>query len=354
MSRQSELAALGRVASTGALSNRNLIINGAMQVAQRGTSATLTDSSYTNVDRFKVNRDFPTGVTSISTSQDSDAPSGFSNSLKIEPDQARTAALASADRLFLNYSIEAQNLQHLDYNTSAAKTLALSFWIKSNLTGVVSLEISADDSTDTNYQHYHESVTINNADTWEYKTVFISGNVNNPINNDNGSGIGITWVLAAGPVFTSGTFVTGSWHDTTAGDRSSSSNIDIYSSTSNYVNITGVQLEVNTVTDFEHRSYGDELARCQRYCFVYYSDNQYNSYSVKTGNTSFYALTKALPVTMRAQPTSSINGTVVGTVDGTRHDRNSFFFHFTLDGGGYGYLYNATSPHKVFTLDAEL
>lgn len=266
MSKARKLAELGAVYNDGALSNRNLIINGAMQVAQRGTSSTITSSVYSNVDRFSINRDFPTGVTSISTSQDSDAPSGFANSLKIEPDQARTAALSSADRLFLNYNIEAQDLQHLDYNTSSAKTLTLSFWIKSNLTGVVSLEISADDSTDANYQYYHESVTINSADTWEYKTVSIAGNVNNPINDDNGSGLGITWVLAAGPVFTGGTFGTGSWHDTTAGDRASSSNIDIYSSTSNYVSLTGVQLEVgDTATPFEHRSYGDELARCERY-----------------------------------------------------------------------------------------
>ena len=314
MSRQSELAALGRVADTGALSNRNLIINGAMKVAQRGTSSTITTSVYSNVDRFSINRDFPTGVTSISTSQDSDAPSGFANSLKIEPDQARTAALSSADRLFLNYNIEAQDLQHLDYNTSSAKTLTLSFWIKSNLTGIVSLEINAADSTDTNYQYFHESVTINSADTWEYKTISIAGNVNNPIDDDNGSGIGITWVLAAGPVFTSGTFETGSWHDTTAGDRASSSNIDIYSSTSNYVSLTGVQLELgDTATDFEHRSYGDELQRCLRYYWQAINipsntgTNRYGFYDASPYSTStaVYGVLQ-FPVRMRTAPTFSV------------------------------------------------
>ena len=295
----------------GSLSGRNVIVNGAMQVAQRGTSSTMTSTGYTNVDRFSINRDFPTGVTSISTSQDSDAPSGFANSLKIEPDQARTAALSSADRLFLNHVIEAQNLQHLDYNTSSAKTITLSFFIKSNLTGVVSVEISADDSTDSNYQYYHESVTINAANTWEYKTVSIAGNVNNPINDDNGGGIGLTWVLAAGPVFTSGTFGTGSWHDTTAGDRASSSNIDIYSSASNYVKLTGVQLEIGPqATPFEHEPVGVTLSKCQRYYQTIISNNQNGTVMVNRNrlNTNEYSGTAYAPSKMRGLPNITSTG----------------------------------------------
>ena len=296
----------------GSLSGRNVIVNGAMQVAQRGTSSTMTSTGYTNVDRFSINRDFPTGVTSISTSQDSDAPSGFANSLKIKPDQARTAALSSADRLFLNHVIEAQNLQHLDYNTSSAKTITLSFFIKSNLTGVVSVEISADDSTDSNYQYYHESVTINAANTWEYKTVSIAGNVNNPINDDNGGGIGLTWVLAAGPVFTSGTFGTGSWHDTTAGDRASSSNIDIYSSASNYVKLTGVQLEIGPqATPFEHEPISVTLSKCQRYFYQPVNNTAsgerhgFMEASSYNGSASTYGVFQ-FPVPMRVPPTYSV------------------------------------------------
>ena len=292
--------------------NRNLIINGAMRVAQRGASSANTTSlsGYFTVDRFSVNNDYPSGVTSMSFSQDTDAPDGFSNSFKVTPDQARDAALSGADRAFVNYNIEAQDLQQLDYNTSSAKNMTLSFYIKSNLTGVVSLEFNAPDATDSNFQSLHQSVTINSANTWERKTVSIPGNVNNPINNDNGTGLGFSFIYAAGPVFTSGTFTTGVWHDTTTGNRASSSNIDIFSSASNFVSITGVQLEVgDTATDFEHRSFGDELAKCQRYFQTLGGTNTNDAFAAGfTTNANFFGYGH-LNNTMRAAPTGSVSGT---------------------------------------------
>jgi len=312
------LADLGNAYDDGALSNRNLITNGAMQVAQRGTSKTGDTgiSGYKTVDRFKVNNDFPSGVTSIAYSQDTDAPDGFSSSLKIQPEQSRTAALSGADRLFLNHSIEAQNLQHLSYGSASAKTLTISFLVKSNLTGIVTVEFSNPDTPNANFQLYHETVTINAANTWEYKTVSIAGNANGGIDNDNGTGLGITWSLAAGPAFTSGTFSTGVWHDTTAGNRASPSNIDLYSSSSNYFQLTGVQLEVgDTATPFEHRSYGDELARCQRYfCEAEFKANlSAHASACRIGGTINF------PTTMRASPSiSSIvdsSGPQISSVD---------------------------------------
>lgn len=306
-----------QIADNAVHGRRNLIINGAMNVAQRGTSKTgITSSIYSTVDRIAHNHDYPTGVTSIATSQDSDGPSGFTKCFKIEPEQARTAALSGADRLFVTYKLEAQNLTHLDYGSSDAKNLTVSFWVKSNLTGIVTVEITSPDSG-SSYQYYHETITINTADTWEYKTFQILGNTNGTINNDTGIGLQMGLHVASGPTFTSGTFSTGSWRDGTSGNRSSSSNIDIYSSASNYFKITGIQFEVgDKATPFEHRSYGDELLECQRY-YREYGGNTANERVGVGFNHATNQCRLAIPLSpnMRTAPSESTSADSHWTVE---------------------------------------
>ena len=286
----------------GGLSHRNLIINGAMTISQRTTSSSTVGagSGYSVMDRFKTNNDLPSGVSNLTLSQDSDAPTGFSKSYKVTPNQAGT--LADSDRFFLTTSLEAQDIRNSGWNyTDPNSKLTLSFYIKSNLTGIVSLELNSPDSPSTK-RHFRSTVTINSANTWERKTVTITGDSQLVFDDNNDAGLHITWHYASGPNFSSGTHVTGSW-DTTAvaANRSSSSNINIYSNTSNFVSLTGVQLEVgDTATSFEHRTYSDELLRCQRY-FTFAPSGTVFPGRGNSGSSYIYSYQSTVP--MRVSPT---------------------------------------------------
>jgi len=250
---------------------RNLVINGDMQIAQRGTSATgLGNGSagYHTADRWRFSE---TGAPTceFTQSQDTDVPNGqgFSSSLKMDCTTSQ-GSLAAADQIKIEQRIEAQNLQHLKFGTSNAETVTVSFWVKSNKTGTYILNIyQADDD-----RSISKSYTINSADTWEKKTITIEGDVLGTINNDNGLGWYVIWALAMGSDYTSGTLQT-SWGAYTAANYMVGQ-VNLADSTSNYINITGVQLEVgDTATPFEHRPYDMELARCQRYLPIFKSSS---------------------------------------------------------------------------------
>jgi len=266
---------------------RNLIINGAMQVAQRGTSTT---GGGFLVDRFELNINNTDNI-AITQSQDSSGPSGFANSWKILATTAESV-VAADERVRFRQNIEGQNLQQFAFGTSAAKSMTLSFYVKSNKTGTYAVNLEQDDASRVIGSTY----TINAANTWEYKTITVSGDTSGTINNDNGVGLVVSWYLLAGSNYTStdntsyGASANGKQaygHSTTWGQ---STNDDFY--------ITGVQLEVgDTATPFEHRSYGDELARCQRYYYTTGADYGHGVFNANTyGSTSF-------PVTMRSDPT---------------------------------------------------
>jgi hypothetical protein len=308
------------VASVGALSNRNIIINGAMQVAQRATQVTgNTSGGYLTCDRFR-----PT-ISSLGTwtvDQSTDAPNGFSNSLKLTCTTA-DASPAAGDSALIRYLPEGQDLQHLSFGTADAKSFVVSFWVKSNKTGTASLSIIQIDDSNA---FVSPTYTINSADTWEYKTIVVPGNTNNGIDNDNSLGLYIDWYINSGSTYSSGTNRT-TWTTYTAADRNAS-NLGVGGATSDYFAITGVQLEVGTVaTPFEHRSYGDELARCQRYCYAAVADGSIDNYA-PLANGRFYNTSDAqfnifFPVTMRHPPTLDSATTAAGT-----------FFYNT--GGGFG------------------
>jgi hypothetical protein len=249
------------LATQNSLGVRNLIINGDMRIAQRGTSVTgITSSSgtYYTVDRFGQ---WLSGAGTWTHAQDTDVPTGqgFANSVKLSCTTAN-ASLSATAYYHSKYTIEAQNLQHLKYGTSSAEKITLSFWVKSNKTGTYILELEQDDSSKVISQSY----TISSADTWEKKTLTYDGNTADVINNDNGRGIHIWFWFAAGSNFTSGTLNT-SWNSRTQANDAVGQ-VNLADSTSNYINITGVQLEVGTeATPFEHRPYDMELQRCMRY-----------------------------------------------------------------------------------------
>jgi hypothetical protein len=246
--------------SNGAVSGvnfgrRNLIINGAMQVAQRGTSVSgITGGGYYTCDRWDW---YSNCEETITQSQSTDAPDGFSNSLKVEVTTAETT-VTSIENARIQYGIEGQDLQHLAYGTSAAKSITISFWVKSSVTGDYSCSIQHIDVS----QYYSDVYTINSANTWEYKTITVPGYTSTAIANDNTEGMRINFGLTSGTDHTSGS--TQTWGGSTS--RHAGLDVDVVSTLNATWQITGVQLEVGSVaTPFEHRSYGEELTLCQRY-----------------------------------------------------------------------------------------
>ena len=297
MSKAAELAAL--IGSQTALSNRNLIINGAMKVAQRGTSSTgNTSGGLKTVDRFAVQtagRDQHI----YTAEQVSDAPAGFTNSFKLTTTTAESAIDAN-DAFWFAQKIEAQNLQHLQNGLSGAKSVTLSFYVKSSQTGTFGVNLYKPDNT---ARIINASYTISSANTWEYKTVTFAGDTSGGgIDNDNGEGLRVTWTLAAGSDFDSVNST--SWANYTVTNWAGSHAQDGVITTANATwQITGVQLEIGEqATSFEHRSFADELRRCQRYYF----EIDFDAGEEPLGayyNSNRSVCTQAFHVQMRTDPT---------------------------------------------------
>jgi len=264
MSRAREFADLAGSADAGGLTGRNLIINGAMQVAQRGTSfATMGngDSQYT-LDRFKW-QESGSPTLEMTVTQDSSSPNemGNSKSLKVEVTTAQSS-LGSGDRVRIEQYIEAQNCQSIAKGTSAAKALSASFWVKSSKTGTYIVELQENDNDRINSQSY----SISSANTWEHKTLTFPADTTGAINNDTGNGISFRMYLCAGTDYTSGSLNT-SWVGVSGNNTGAAvGQVNLADTVNATWYITGVQLEVGEqATPFEHRSFGEELALCQRY-----------------------------------------------------------------------------------------
>ncbi len=257
MSRARDLADLGGSADAGGLTGRNLIINGNMACSQRGTQTDQT-SGYTACDRWNF---IESGSTVITTSQSTDTPAsqGFANSLKVDVTTASGTPSASHYAI-IRQKLEGQDLQHLLYGTSSAKKITLSFWVKSPKTGKQYVELY---HTDAAY-HNQQSYTIAAANTWQYVSLTYNGYETTAFDNDNGNSLMIQYWLMTGSDYTSGTTTENTWHNTNANRFSGL--VNVVDNTANNWFLTGVQLEVGeTATPFEHRSYGDELRRCQRF-----------------------------------------------------------------------------------------
>ena len=243
----------------GQLSNRNLLINGAMQVRQRSDVTGATVTQYV-LDRFQF---IINTMGSFSISRSTEAPAGFSNSIKVDCTTA-DASPAAGDFILLGQKIEGQNLQHLDFGSSSAKQLTYSFWVRSPKTGTHILEFFQDG----NSTQVSATYTVNTVNTWEHKEVTIDGDTASALANDESSELAVYHWLGGGSDFTSGTLNTSGFAAVTNANRAVGT-INIADSTSNEFYLTGAQLEVgNVATAFEHRSYADELFRCKRYYHI--------------------------------------------------------------------------------------
>jgi hypothetical protein len=281
---------------------RRLNINGGMDVWQRGTSFTGINSGNTyTTDRY------PFKVTSTGTwtvSREADAPSGFEYSLKA----LCTSGDSSPNQLRLYHSMEGQDLSQLAYGTKDAKPISVSFWIKSNVTGMYSSSLE----THVSGRQASLNFTIDNAGVWEKKELTFQGDSGSAITTTNTVGLtlslwfGATSVLGANGT-TGGVWVTDSSYARLTGGL----NVNLGSTANNYVQITGIQVETGKVaTPFEHRSFGEELALCHRYYYRTAPANTYSwvawgGYSNTTSNAIVFL---SFPQRMRAVPTLGHGG----------------------------------------------
>ena len=303
MSKAAELAAL--IGSGQAQGDKNLIINGAMQVAQRGTSHTTSvNTGYHTVDRIKIPGS--SNVGQWTSSQDSDAPSGFTKSFKLDCTTADTS-LSASDHYGFQYNPEGFHMDSVGKGTSGAKSMTLSFYIKATVTKTMVVEF-----TDaSNSRHVNFAVTPSTTNTWERVSLSIPADTSGSFNQGTNSSAGeINFWLGAGTTYTSGSLQSAWTSRVAANIMAGVSNWA--DSTSNAIWITGLQLEIGDVaTAFEHESYAETLQKCQRYYFAGDGPQMWNF----TGGSIAVSIPFEFPVQMRSTPTvTDTNSTNRGSI----------------------------------------
>jgi len=287
---------------------RRISINGDMIIAQRATSASVSDGSnegYSTVDRWYVLHSSSAG--GVATwSQDTDVPTDyswgrFSHSLKADVTTADTS-IASNHAITLQYKIEAQDIRNSGWDyTNSSSTLSVSFWAKSVKAGTYCVSLHTHDGTVADIVKEYTLV----ANTWKHVELEFPGNSGLTINDDNNSGLTVLWALVVG---SNRQLDAGTTWTTRSGEGKygSSNQVNFYDSTDNNFFLTGVQIEVGKATTFEHRSHGEELALCQRYYYMHADGSDTGQYEpVGTGcwysGSEFYTAIQH-PTTMRAAP----------------------------------------------------
>ena len=326
---------------------RNLIINGDMQVAQRGTStASITGGGYLTADRwaFYVGTQ---GTWTMSVENDAPTGSGFRKSTKVLCTTA-DASPAAGDYIIFQQVLEVQNVQQIFKGTSSAKELTVSFWVKANVTGTYVINITDLDNT----RAVAKSYTVNASATWEKKTITFPADTTGVFDNDNAGSLRFTFWLGGGSNYTSGTLQTSWGSEVLANTASGVTNLA--AATNNYWQVTGVQLEVgDTATPFEFKPFPQNLRECQRYYYAYsnsgLSDTPYfRSVYVSSPPNSSAACDMYFPTTMRIAPTTITSVLNSGSVSRQTTTTNMIVFQLASTAGGGAY--NVTS----YTVSAEL
>ena len=289
---------------TNNLSNRNIIINGAMLVAQRGTSS--TSNGYQTVDRITM---YHGGTNENPTYSQADVAAGttpynlgFRKCFKIT--NGNQTSTAAADEIQCDYLIEAQDIANSGWNyTSSSSYLTLSYWVKSSVAQEFKGHFKTNDGTNQNFTY---SLGTLSANTWTKVTKKIPGNSNVQIDNDNGGGVHLSLFSQMGTDYTSNSVADDSWAAWNGGTRTRDQTLTWWTTNDATFEITGVQLEVGEhATDFEHRSYGDELRRCQRYYYVLADGSAVADEHVGNGrawSSSQAEISVSWPVIMRSAP----------------------------------------------------
>jgi len=304
MTKAAELAKLGEVLTNSQIGGRrNIVINGAMQVAQRGTSSTGIGASagYFTCDRWNINTGGSAGR--LTMTQTADGPIGFANCIKLDCTTADTS-IAAAENLILQQSFEGQDLQAIGKGVTGAKEVTLSFYVKANAAFNFVAEWQDNDNV-----RFVSKLFATTTDWVRHEITFPADvdDGSSPFDDDNANSAALNFWLHAGTTFTGGTLGT-TWHETAANRAAGISSF--YSSTDNNFFITGVQLEVGSqATPFEHRSFGEELALCQRYYWQHIGGEDATGTAVYASAqyaTTNYRFSVDLPTKMRGQPSGSI------------------------------------------------
>lgn len=278
---------------------RNLIINGSMNIHQRGASVSnITASSFNTADRWVVDIGTAFGTWTQSV-ESNDAPtgSGLRKSLKMLC-TTNVASPTAGNFIKVRQTIEAQNCNVLKKGTPSAESFTVSFWVKSNVTGNYVVEIE----DQTNNRLTNNSYTINSSGVWEKKSITFSSDTTGALNNDNGVGLLLAFYIGAGSSYTSGSLQTTWGSNSTAGNRAVGQ-VNVASTTNNYWQITGIQFELGTVaTSTEILPYEIQLMRCQRYYISYTISQDYSD----GFNCGVIHRAYSLPVPMRSAPGVSV------------------------------------------------
>jgi hypothetical protein len=285
----------GSVFSPSSALFRNRIINGDMRIDQRnaGASVTINSNQYT-LDRYQA---IQTQAGKYSVQQSTTAPTGFTNSMLIT--SASAYSVLSTDEFYFRQSIEGYNVSDLAFGTASAKTVTLSFWVRSSLTGTFGGALK----NDAGDRAYPFTYTISSADTWEQKLVTIAGDTTGTWNTGNGRGLQVIFGLGVGANF-SGT--AGAWAG--ANYSSTTGAVSVVGTNAATWYVTGVQLEVGSVaTPFERRPYGTELALCQRYY------QRIDGFYAVGFNSTTMSSSINFPIEMRSSPTISVSGALETT-----------------------------------------
>jgi hypothetical protein len=359
MTKAAELAKMGEVLTNSQIGGRrNIIINGAMQVFQRGTSFTSVSNTAYHADRFELYMQNEASVYTVT--QDSDAPNGFANSLKLDVTTADTS-IASNEEVKLFHKLEGQDLQQLKKGTSDAEQMTLSFYVKTNKTGTYCVELYDRD----NNRDVSASYTVSDTG-WSRYTLTFPADTTGAFDDDNASSLEIQFWLVAGSAVQGGTLNT-SWRSAADGS-SATGQVNFSDSTDNNWAITGIQLEVGEqATPFEHRSYGEELALCQRY---YWRSTGANFHAIGSGlcqSSTEGRATIPNPVDMRALPTLGVGGTLSGNVAASTQDVTSIgsswsgkranMVGFAITGASLGaafMIHHKDNTSNYFDADSEL
>ena len=326
------------VPSQGQLSHRNLIINGAMQVAQRGT--TTTQATGFLIDRFNVENG---NVDENSTVTQADVGSGttpytlgFRKALKVQNGN-QTSGAGASDYIQIFYRFEAQDMADSGWNyKSTSSFITLSFWIKSSVAQVFSGSLRSRDGTALSYKFDTPSLS---ADTWTKVTYTIPGNSNLHFDNNAENGLDIFIYPFIGTTFTSSNANTETWI-TAATDTYANNMTTTWYTTNNATwEITGMQFEVGSnATDFEFRTFGDELALCQRYCCKWWNNGgttaNHSRFPVgHTNSTSSMAFWLQHPVPMRTTDGKTITHNI-GQIQPINQGASQYNPAFTLTADG--------------------
>ena len=328
MSKAAELAKWGEVSTNGQVSGRrNIVINGAMQVAQRATSATGLGSSisYGSLDRFIIEAGNTAGR--LTMAQVADVHDGFANAMKLTCTTADTS-IASNEFAILSQRLEGQDLQQMKKGTSSAESVTVSFYVKGNASATYTLELRDNDNSRFNSQEF--PVTTD----WVRVSRTFVGDTTGAFDDDNALSLKCNIHLHAGSDLDGGTHVSNTW-GTTSNTRVGENQTSFFDSTDRTFFITGWQMEVGSqATPFEHRSYGEELALCQRYFQQLFSFQAYAS------NTTTIQGSAACIISMRATPTLSAGGALTVTDGAANYAQSSLNFGGT-SGTLNGLAFNA-------------